>query len=439
MEKVHKKLKDKINENSTVVLSLSGGVDSMVLYDLLKKLDLNQKIICVHFNHNLRKESKFEEEQIVNMCEKDNNAIKVFNYNKTGKKNMHDSAREYRYEKLLEVAKESDASIILTAHHEDDLVETFLFKVIRGTTLQSLSSLKKSVYYENIEIYRPLLELSKQQILDYALENNIKYFEDSSNKENAYSRNYIRNVIIPLIKDNNLMFSKNIDNLIEEMEENFNFISREVDIIYSNVVVNNRIDINRLLSLDDYLIKQVIKKFIWREYQTKTTNLKKEHLNKILLISKSNKPSLSFNLPEGKVIYKDNGFLYFDRKSNHEFKIEFNDQVKVFGFEFKNVKEYDNGNDYCCLYTKELSLPLYIRNARKGEKIVLKGLNKHKKISDIFIDEKISKFDRKNFPILVDSEDKIVWIPMVKKSIFCKSDTESYDIIIRCSKEKKNE
>ena len=99
---------------------------------------------------------------------------------------------------------------------------------------------------------------------------------------------------------------------------------------------------------------------------------------------------------------------------------------------FYNSKTYDNTNCCICLYSEDILLPLRVRTVKVGDKMEVKNLNGTKKVSDIFINEKVPKYERESYPLVVDSNDKIIWIPNLKKSKFAKDKSEKYDIIIKC-------
>jgi tRNA(Ile)-lysidine synthetase-like protein len=443
MDKIRLEIIKTLRGCSTVVLSISGGVDSMVLYDILNKIkdEIKIRVVCVHFNHGLREASDTEEEYIKSKCTQDNNLIEIFKYKKKPKENMHESARNFRYQKLLEVSQKYDADFILTAHHMDDTAETLLFKIARGTTLKSLATIRSVFEVEGKVIYRPFLNVSKDQIREHSSKEDIFFFEDESNEENAYSRNYIRNEIIPDLKIRNKQFLRNVNNLIDDMSDYTNYIDLLIDKAYEKAIMSNgSLNIEQLLKNDDFIIKQIFKKYIWNNYKGKTTNLNIKQFKQAYKMIYNPKPSLFTHMSEKKQIIKKDGTLFIgliDKGNSYNYK--FTEKIKIGNWSFTTSNTYGSGNDCCCLSSEDIKTPLYFRNYIPGDKILLKGLEKNKKIADIFIDEKVSKFERKSFPILVDANGKILWVPNFKKSVFCKSKNENYDIIIKCKKENENE
>ena len=185
----------KLKENK-FLLAHSGGVDSSVLFDLFLKLDLQFGL--VHCNFNLRGNESEDDYNFVKEIADSNKKIffyKKFNtikYSTLNKKSIQLSARELRYSWFLEILEKENYKYIVTAHHLNDQLETFLINSSRGTGLRGIIGIPSN----NNNLLRPLLIFSKDKILDYAKKNKIKWREDSSNKENKYLRNFIRNKII---------------------------------------------------------------------------------------------------------------------------------------------------------------------------------------------------------------------------------------------------
>ena len=187
MYEANKFLKDYLKDNITVVCATSGGVDSMVLLSILLKY--NVKIVCAHVNHNLREES-FEEYEFVKKYCKDNNVIfEGTVLDKIEKGNLESEFRSKRYEFFDSIVKKYNAKYLLTAHHGDDLTETVLMRIVRGSSLEGYSGFDVVSDRNNYKILRPLVYLTKDQIYEYAKENNIEYREDKTNKSDKYTRN----------------------------------------------------------------------------------------------------------------------------------------------------------------------------------------------------------------------------------------------------------
>lgn len=174
----------------TYVLATSGGVDSMVLLDLLQKSP-GIKIIVAHYDHGIRQESHLDR-QLVQKTAKQHGLKFVYHEGKLGSKTSEAKARNARYEFLNSVAIASKAKAIITAHHSDDLVETAFLNMLRGTGRRGLTSLKS-----NFNLLRPLLDYEKSEIINYAKNHKILWREDPSNTDTRYTRNYLRHHVVP--------------------------------------------------------------------------------------------------------------------------------------------------------------------------------------------------------------------------------------------------
>jgi tRNA(Ile)-lysidine synthetase-like protein len=206
-------------EDGVYVVAVSGGVDSMVLLDLLIQKSRNKKdaqlhLIVAHFNHGIRPDSSEDESLVAEVAKRLSLPFEV-GYGDFKTHASEEKAREQRYKFLEEVKTKHKAKGIITAHHEDDLIETAFINILRGTGPQGLSAMQN-----NLNIKRPLLGWSKKEVLSYAKENAIKWREDSTNQDPAYLRNYIRLNIMPGLKpEKRLNLIKQIEKIVDNSAE----------------------------------------------------------------------------------------------------------------------------------------------------------------------------------------------------------------------------
>ena len=435
-------LRENIMPKQSIVLAISGGPDSMVMFDLFLKLrdELELTLVCAHVNHSLREESKEEYEFVKSFCEK-NNVIFEGTIFENYSSNIECEAHNRRYKFFEELIKKYNASYLVTAHHGDDLVETILMKITRGSSLDGYVGFNKISDRDGYKIIRPLVYYTKDEILKYAKDNNIEYRLDKTNESDNYTRNRYRNHVLPVLKNENKDIHLKYLKFSEEIDKTSKFINRYVSDIYSKVCENNIIDLTKLLEEDDYIIEKVIYEYLKNIYQEDFNLIESKHIKNILSIIHSNKPNLEVFLPNNKIISKDyNKLSMAYLKDDFEYKFELKDEVTVYNGKFTVLKETDMTNNYIChLDSSMIKLPLYIRNKREGDKIEVLNLSGTKKVKDIFIDSKLNITERNIYPILVDSEDKILWIPGIKKSKYDTIKTGNYDIIIKYEKENENE
>ena len=438
-------LENKIKENNTIVIGVSGGPDSMCLLHLLLNLrnKRNINIVCAHINHNVRKESE-EEAQFVKKYCKENNCIFEYNIFDTYQQgNFEGIARKKRYDFYNKLIKKYKADYLMTAHHGDDLIETILMRLTRGSNLAGYGGFKKETKLNNYELLRPLINTTKNNIDEYNKIHKIEYRIDSSNNSFDYTRNRFRHYILPFFKKEN----KNVHNkFLKFSEELFlidDFIQKQTDIALTKIYHSDKVNLQEFNKLDFLLKKRVIEYILKNEYGDEINSINERHLNLCLKICNSNKVNISINLPKNKTLVKSYNYLYFLKKSNKEIREEFlNEQVILNDFE-KIEKIMDcnikKSNYVLRLNSSEIKLPLKVRYRKIGDSIIVKNLNGQQKVKDIFINEKVPLEKRDVWPIVVDSNDTILWIPGLKKSKFDKNIDEFYDIIYKyvISEEKK--
>lgn len=425
--------------NNYVVIGVSAGPDSMCLLNILQKK--TNKIIVCHVNHNVRKESIEEEEYITKYC-KDNNLIlekmTIKNYQEN---NFENEARKKRYNFYEEILKKYNSSALFLAHHGDDLIETVLMKIARGSNIEGYAGIKEITNIKDYQIIRPLLNYTKEDILKYNKENNIKYYIDNSNKNENYTRNRYRIHILPFLKKEDKDIHKKFIKYSKTLIEYDDYIKREVQKNINTIYKKNIILIKELNKLDKFLIKNILYYILNDIYQNQNNIITEKHIENIISIINNNKPNLKLDLPLEKEIIKEYDKLIIKEKEIEEknYKIELKEKLEIKNLIIKKTNnEEKDGNEVCRINTQDIKMPLYLRNRKKGDYIILKGSNNRKKIKDIFIEQKIPISKRNTYPLLVDAEDNIIWIPNIKKSKFCNKKNENYDIIIRCNEREEN-
>lgn len=438
-------LSSNIKQNDTVVCATSGGVDSMVLLSLLINLreKINFNIICAHINHNLREESFEEYDFVKEYCLKHNVIFEGTIFEKHISGNFESESRKKRYEFFDTIVKKYNAKYLLTAHHGDDLIETILMKIARGSTIEGYSGFDLISAREGYLILRPLIYVTKENIRLYAKENHVLYKEDKTNYDLKYTRNRYRANILPLLKEENKNIHLKYLKFNNEINEASRFINKYIDDLYIKNFYDGKLYLNLILELDEYILKRLIRKVLYNFYKDDINRLNDKHIDEILSIINSSKPNLSINLPLDYIACKHyDVFEIRKSKFTEEYKYEIND--KDIDLEFgvlKRVEKTNLKNNFVChLNSKDIKLPIYVRNKRDGDRINILGLNGSKKLKDVFINEKVPKSKRGNYPVVVDSNDIVLWIPGLKKSKYDVLKNKNYDIILwYIDKEEKNE
>ena len=434
--------KYQIKEEDTLVVGCSAGPDSMALLHYLKN-NTNNPIICAHINHNIRKESKEEEKYLKNYCKKENITFESMSIDKYKEKNLENEARTRRYQFYEKILEKYHTPYLFLAHHGDDLIETILMKIARGSNLEGYAGIKEIAKKENYYIIRPFLEYTKLDLINYNNKHNITYYLDKTNEDTTYTRNRYRKKILPLLKEENSNIHKQYLKYSKTLLEYQTYIEEEISTHLPKIFSNNTIELTELKKLHPFLQKNIIYKILNNYYQNEPNLIKEKNMQDLLNLIENKKPNLSINLPQNKIARKSYDKLYLEEKNTppENYKIPLQKINQIGTITIKQIEDTtEDGNDICRLNSKKLNLPLYLRSRQPGDTIEQKGLNGHKKIKEIFIENKIPKHLRDTYPILVDNKDQIIWIPNIKKSKFNSQKQEFYDIILKyCEKEENNE
>ena len=422
-----------LSNDKHIVVGVSAGPDSMALLHMLKN-NIKATIVCAHINHNVRTQSEEEEQYLKEHCKQHNIIFESMKIEKYNQNNFENEAREKRYHFYEKILNKYNSHNLFLAHHGDDLIETVIMKIIRGSNLEGYAGIKTYSQLENYKIIRPLLSLTKEDIIKYNKDNDIKYYIDHTNEDTTYTRNRYRKHILPFFKkeDKNihLKFLKYSSTLLEYDE----FINDEIKKKITDVYINNSIDINSLNQEHPFMKKNIIFYILSNVYNNKANIIKEKNIIDILKMTTDKKPNYSINLPKNYIAKKEYNYIYIEKKENNETKsynmiLDDYNTIEDIIIERVNNIETD-GNNVCRLNSKEIQLPLHIRNKKTGDHIEVKGLNGSKKIKDVFIDSKIPKSKRNMYPIVTDNDDKILWIPNIKKSKYNSKKDEFYDIIL---------
>jgi tRNA(Ile)-lysidine synthase len=394
-------------QKAKMFIAVSGGLDSMVLLDLISKTNI--EFAVAHCNFQLRvDESDTDENFVKSYCEA--NSIQGFfqkfdtkQFAEDEKLSIQVAARKLRYEWFYELLATENFDFVATAHHLDDQLETFLIHFSRGTGLDGLTGIPS----QNDKIIRPLLTFSRAEIETFANENNLKWREDSSNASDKYVRNKIRHQVVPILKELNPSFLDSFENTLQNLNQAQSLVEDASRIVYRKVVkdVDNqkKIDLNELLQLPNYqaYLYQWLLPFGFSAWQD------------------------IYDLVEaqsGKQIFSEHFRLLKDRetliiepkfvKISDEFFIQENQSQLNFPLKLSfcivdDITITDSKTIF--VDVEKLNFPLQLRKWQEGDYFYPFGMNGKKKISKFFKDEKISVIDKEKIWLLC-SENRIVWI-----------------------------
>jgi tRNA(Ile)-lysidine synthetase-like protein len=404
------------NTDETIIVALSGGVDSMVLFDILYKL--NKNLVIAHVNHNKRKESIAEYEYLFNFAKKKNIPFEGLTLEGNQEGNFQQEARLRRYDFFRAVAAKYASHKIAVAHHIDDQVETVLMRIVRGTSFSGYTGIKEIRSDRNVSIIRPLLYIKKEDLLSYAKENHITFFEDATNKKDIYTRNRFRNTIIPLLKKEN----PNLDMKILQLAEYIDSADELIENLKSEFIKNhsfhnnvNLIEFNK----QNMIVKIKIIQHIVNLATNDTVELSYELYHNIINMCLNDEPNQQIALSKNYDFVKEYDVIYV--KKLDEIKpvnIVINKLGEYFvsdnhSFIFTLDKMVQNNSNYIELCYNSDIFPLFIRHRIPGDRMHFSYGTK--KVKDILIDKKIPKSIRNRLLVITD-ENSVLWIPGIKKS-----------------------
>lgn len=427
------------NDGDTIVIGCSTGPDSMALLDMLLKLrdQYHLNLICCHVNHNIRRQSNEEEDFIKSYCQQNQILIETMKIEKYGDDNFHNEARNIRYNFFETVVHKYHADYLMTAHHGDDLIETILMRIARGSNLSGYSGFHEMIQMEDYQLARPLIHFTKQELERYNQENKVFYYVDSSNYKMDYTRNRYRKYVLPFLKEEDCSVHKKFYKFSKNLEEASIYIDKARDRALKNVLnkKNHRIMIDQLLKEDTYIQKEILYYVMQDFYQDDLILVNDRHIELLNYLIHSRKSNLEVNLPNEVLAIKSYNEFYLQKATGEitEYEIELNKYADLPNHHRIECIEdtSENSNDICRLLSSDIQLPITIRTRKLGDKIYVKGLNGKKKVKDIFIEKKIDIKKRDTWPIVVDAVGNILWIPGVKKSKFDRTKKEKYDIILK--------
>lgn len=449
------------NKNDKVILAVSGGVDSVVLLHLMKKLSESEGItlIVAHVNHHLRSESNAEEKFVEELAKAYQLSFHVCHWPKqqhpdTG---IEEAARNIRYQFFKDLMAKTGASYVMTAHHQDDQVETIMMKLTRGSVLEQLAGIKRIQPFHTGFLIRPLLSFSKDEIYHYAGDNDYTHVEDPSNQELVYARNRFRNQIIPLIKEENSQFTQHIEQFSADLQDLLEISKGEILTCYRNIIKEENgqftFDIVDFMIESESLQRAVLNMLLQNLYKESKVGYKKSYVALIQEWLQHTNGHSQLNLAAGITVKKVYQTVTFSKQrvqssnesNNRTFILEDSEQtVQLSPSETltiktskKNSKEHNIETEQDLLDTLlipcgTVEFPLTIRHRQPGDRMTYKGLSGTKKIKDIFIDEKVPLNVRDKTWIVEDANGIIIWLIGFRKMyLLSEKETDKLTYILK--------
>ncbi len=395
--------KELLHKNQIYVIGVSGGCDSMALLNML--VNQGYKLVVAHVNYHYRHDSNIDQKIVEDYCTKHQIKYHVLEVlDKNDKDNFQKHARELRYDFYQEIAAIYKTNKVILAHHLDDVLETIYMQLERNN-LKTYLGIKEVSEVNELKVIRPLLEVTKKEILKYCKDNNINYHNDYTNFETDFTRDYVRNVILVNYNDKQkqeLLDKANIHNneiLKQEliMKEYYQRYDQDHKINYT-LFTNQQLE-----HMIYYIIKQII-------YPPLISN---QLIQEIIKQIRSNKPNLKINLSVNAMFIKEYDNVYaLERYNKKNYCLKY--ETLVYDKqEFFSLSDIGHLNEGVCINQEDF--PIVIRTYQQGDTINTSGGTK--KVSRLFINNKIPKSKRDIWPLLVRNDGVIILIPNIAKNI----------------------
>ena len=395
-----------LEKNKHYLLACSFGPDSMALFDMLIKE--GYRFTVAHVNYHLRPEANDEERKLRDFCFENNVGIYVKSVTENlGENNLEKKCRDIRYNFFIDVVKNNHFDALLVEHQEDDLIETYLMQK-RRKNLVNYFGIREISYFTDVEIIRPLLKYRKGELMMYCKMFNVPYAIDKTNLEDHFLRNQIRHSVVEK------MTNEERKNILQEIEKENEELRKILDVV-ANIKTNKIEEYNRLNDIE-FLYAIVA---LGRKVKDDFTISKEQgaELRKVLM---SDKPNISLNV-DGLKFLKEYDSISIQEDveaSDYSFTL---DEPGVLDTEYFYLDFTKDSSD------RNVSLPDYpitIRNAKAGD--VIEILNYSKELRRMFIDWKMPASLRNRWPVILNKEGKIIYVPRYFKDFVITPDLNFY-------------
>ena len=389
-------------------IALSGGVDSMVLLDLLSKAKRSSDVIkAIHINHNLHESSKEWVNFVKDACKKYKLPLIIESINpKQEGFGLEAEAREQRYKKFKEIILDNEC--LLTAHHLDDQIETMLFRIFRGTGLDGLRSIRKKAKFGKGLLFRPLINIPREAIEQYAKLNDIKWIEDPSNKNIDFDRNYLRNNIVPSIKKRWPNAQKTITRLSSLAENNQKLLHELAKEDIGEIEKFNVLDIGILSNKSSLRINNIFRFLILKNKMGIPSLKVLENGIETLINAKSDSPIITW---DGFSIRRYKNTLYF---FNPDLKQDEIRPLKMKWFIDQTINLGGNRGSIQARFIKGEGIALNkcpksleIKYRKGGEQIKPSGHKITKSLKNLFQENNVLPWVRDQIPLFYLDEELI--------------------------------
>ena len=397
----------------SLLVAVSTGVDSMVLLDLLQHLpaDLRPQITVGYVDHCLRKQSKDETKFIQEYCRQHHLPLKigVWDAEQHPQHGIEEAARKFRYAFFAQTMDELGIATLATAHHADDLAETFLMKLLRGGELSQLIGIAPCRSMgQGRQVIRPLLPYSKQQLYDYARQHQLTFFEDETNHDDDVLRNRIRHHIIPQLKQENPRFLDHVRSYTQQLRSTLKVNQQILQQQLTQLLEDDRVSLPAWLQLDAAMRRAVLKEYL---IQHGVPLHQRQFAEVSSFLENRQKPQGTFQLDAKRAVVKEYMHFYlisrekaFEKVSNQSFLIQGETPASTATFELAlNHHEQRDADEQ--LRFSRLPAGLTLRHRLPGDWLRIREGTK--KLTRFLIDKKISQRERQALWVIADEKQEV--------------------------------
>ena len=436
--------KEMITPGAIVLVGLSGGADSTALLLVLQELKrlLQIELIAVHVNHGIRDEAGEDAEFARGLCDKLGTRFQLVEKNIPAlsgewKMTEEEAGRKARYEAFEEIAAQNDASYIAVAHHQNDVAETLLMNLLRGSGIHGAGGIRPV----RGKIIRPLLCVSRKEIEDYLKEKHQDYCHDATNDENIHTRNIIRNILLPAMeRDINAGAVSHLCRAAEEFAVVDDYIRRQTEAFFDRAVCfdekETKLDLNIFRSLDD-VFKPDLLLMCMEKLTPHRKDITFKHIEALLDLAKSSEGSATLDFPYNICAERKYDSLVIFRKdtknslkSNEQYNIpqimDVGDKMDIYlpnlGMAHIEILQYNGGKLFpTSAYTKWFDydrIQGVVFRRRNPDDFIYVEMDKglcRKKISKLMTDEKIPRDERDEMFLLANGSE-VIWLPGYRMS-----------------------
>lgn len=443
-------------KETAVLAAVSGGVDSIVLLDLMQRVQKRTgfRLGVAHIDHQLRPESKEEAAYLRAYCEEQGIPFHLAVWEEPAATGIETAARAFRYRFFTECMLEHDYNILLTAHHGDDQIETILMKLLRGGQLGSFAGIKKQQPFANGELVRPLLAFSKEQLYGYAKDHQLRYFEDTTNQVLDVQRNRLRHLVVPQLKKENAQAMAHFQQFSQQIKWADELIQKQMTQLVTEKVQEfdhswqwRTEDIETLAEGERYFF---LRHFFETIFPDTKIPVKEQQLAAILNQMQEAKAQWSLDLGNGWQLKKEYQMYYLKQAEEHregkKYPLVLNKGIYLNEEEWiglftpekvKNPQEIENWETFKQDIWLPKEEPIFLVKREPGDRIALSE-KLTKKISRYFIDNKIPDSQRKRSWLLVNNKRMIYsLIPFAFSYLSIRQETDKIHYILLYKSQRK--